>query len=117
MQSAEIEKTKLDRASQIVHDTLMERFEGEFVFDPIVATPYVDVYGGDGDFLYLQIYIVFDGDQKQLDTGWLVGFIDRLIPLFEAEGIEGFPSPAYVAKKEWPWLEKKLRKAGRLAIA
>lgn len=117
MQNAEAEKTKLDRASEIVRDTLMERFEGEFVFDPILAAPYVDIYGDDGDFLYLRIYIVFDGDQKRLDTGWTMRLIDRLIPMFEAEGIEGFPSPRFIAKKEWPRMERKLRKVGYLASA
>ena len=44
---------------------LTEPFQDEFVFDPIVVRPEID---HDGDE-YLEIYVVFDRDQKNLDPG------------------------------------------------
>ena len=64
------------RVAAIVRDWLTERFQDEFVFDPIIVEPEVD---HDGDE-YLKIYVVFDGDQKSLDPGWTLGLSRRIRP-------------------------------------
>ena len=71
----------------IVRETIAERFSSdEFVFDPIVVVPMVDEFGSDASGeTYLRIIIVFDGDQKRLDSRWTSSFIRRIRPkLIEA---------------------------------
>ena len=68
-----------ERISAIIKQHLAERFTDEFSFGPIVPVlriNYSDPEGRD----YLEIYIVFDGDQKDLDTKWTVGLPDRIRP-------------------------------------
>ena len=48
----------------ILQDLLRERFENEFEFGPIVVMPRFDEYGEE----YLHSYIVFNGDQKKLES-------------------------------------------------
>lgn len=94
----------------IVRETLAERFtNAEFVFDPIRVVPAVDEWGphASGED-YLEIFIVFDGDRKNLDPGWTSTLIRRLENKLIPAGIAEFPSPSWVAKSEWPWLERKL---------
>ena len=110
-----ISKSDYSKVSSIVGETLAERFAGEFVFDPIVVIPETDYL--DDDFKYLRIYIVFDGDQARLDPGWTAGLIRRLLPKLMAVGVDEFPSPSFVKKSDWPRVEKKLRKIGKLEIA
>lgn len=103
------------KVSSIIGETLAERFADEFVFDPIVVIPQTDYL--DDDFKYLRIYIVFDGDQKRLDPRWTSGLIRRILPKLMEEGVDEFPSPSFVKKSDWPRMEKKLRKTGKLGIA
>ena len=76
-----------DKVAGIVKDLLTERFRDEFVFHPIVVRPEID---HDGDE-YLEIYVVFDGDQKNLDPGWTLGLSGRIWPEVEAMGVPGVP--------------------------
>ena len=91
------------KVQTIVRETLAERFSSdEFVFNPIVVVPMVDEYGSDASGeTYLRIIIVFDGDQKRLDSSWTSGFIRRIRPKLIEAGIEAFPSPSWVEKSEW----------------
>ena len=102
---------QLDKVASIISDTLEERFGDEFVFDPIVVIPEVDDYGED-IFPYLDIYIVFDGDQTKLDPRWTGGhLIGLLMERMEEEiGIDEFPSPSFVAKSGWKRMERKLKR-------
>ena len=93
----------------IVRETIEERFKDEFVFDPIVVIPTYDEWGDGNGELYLEIIIVFDGDQKRLDPGWTVSLVRRIEPKLIAEGIEEFPSPTWVNKSEWRRISRKLR--------
>ena len=86
-----------DKVAGIVKDLLTERFQDQFVFDPIVVRPEID---HDGDE-YLEIYVVFDGDQKNLDPGWTLGLSRRIRPDLEALGVLGVPGISYVEKSEW----------------
>ena len=101
-----------EKVAEIVRKTLEERFADDFVFDPILVVPAIDEYGeGDGEE-YLQIMIVFDGDQKLLDPGWTSGLIRLIRPKLIKVGVEEFPSPSFIPKAEWPRMERKLHRAG-----
>lgn len=86
-----------DQVAGLVRCQLTERFADEFVFDPIVVVPKVD---HDGDE-YLQIYIVFDGEQAGLDAGWTAGLPVRIRPDLLALGVPNVPTPSFIAKPEW----------------
>ena len=92
-----------EKVQTIVRETIAERFSSdEFVFDPIVVVPRVDEFGSDASGeTYLRIIIVFDGDQKHLDSSWTSSFIRRIRPKF--------PSPSWVEKSEWWSLYPKWR--------
>ena len=85
------------KIENIVLEDLNERFAGKFVFSPILVEPYIT----DDGFKYLDISIVFDGDQKLLDPGWYANFIPRIWLKLEEAGIEGFPSTSLIEKSEW----------------
>ena len=97
------------RAEIIVRETLEDRFKGKFVFDPVLAVPAIDEFGGGDGSAYLRILIIFDGDQKQLDPGWTSGLIGRIEPKLIDAGIEEFPSPSFIEKSEWLSLNRKRR--------
>ncbi len=101
-----------EKVIAIVRKFLDERFtEDEFVFNPIVVIPTYDEWGphATGE-LYLRILVVFDGDQKNLDvrrTGELGMHVrEELLDL----DIEEWPNFSWIAKSEWPWLEKRERR-------
>ncbi len=100
-----------EKVQTIVRETIEERFSSdEFVFDPIVVVPMVDEFGSDASGeTYLRIIIVFDGDQKQLDSSWTSSFIRRIRPKLIEEGIEEFPSPSWVEKSDWQHVYRKWR--------
>lgn len=97
------------RVEIIVRETLEDRFKGTFVFDPVLAVPEVDEFGGGDGSAYFRILIIFDGDQKQLDPGWTSGLIGRIEPKLTDAGIEEFPSPSFIEKSEWLSLNRKRR--------
>ena len=86
-----------DKVAGIVKNLLTERFQDEFVFDPIIVEPEID---HDGDE-YLKIYVVFDGDQKNLDPGWTLGLSGRVWQEVAEMGVPGVPGISYVEKSEW----------------
>ena len=81
----------------LVKDLLIERFHERFVFDPIVVQHEID---HDGDE-YLDIYIVFDGDQKNLDPGWTIKIPGHIWPESIAIGVPSVPGISFVEKSEW----------------
>lgn len=97
------------RVEIIVRETLEDRFKGTFVFDPVLAVPAIDEFGGGDGSAYLRIVIIFDGDRKQLDPGWTSGLIGRIEPKLIDAGIEEFPSPSFIEKSEWLSLNRKRR--------
>lgn len=92
-----ITKQQADAIEKIVREILDERFNGQFVFDPIVVRNAVDHDGLD----YIRIYIVYTGDQEQLDPSWTAGFAGRLIPKLTALGIDEFPVKSFVDRPGW----------------
>lgn len=101
-----------ETAKSIVRKLLDGRFtEDEFIFDPIVVIPTYDEWGphATGE-LYLRILIVFDGDQKNLDVRWTGELGMRVREQLLEAGYEEFPNFSWIAKSEWPWLEKRERR-------
>lgn len=97
------------KVKSVVRQYLDERFTAdEFVFDPIVIIPTYDEWGphATGD-LYLRILIVFDGDQKNLDVRWTGELIGRVRDKLLEAGYAEWPNFSWIAKSEWPWLEKR----------
>lgn len=100
--------SKDDRA-QIVSVTrklLEDRFREDFVFDPIAAVPKIDEYGDE----YVEIYIVFDGNQKKLDPAWTHRLIGLIIDELDAGGVEllHIPGTSFVKNSDWKRLYRKL---------
>ncbi len=80
-----------------IKNLLTERFHDEFVFDPVVVRHEID---HDGDE-YLEIYVVYDGDQKNLDAGWIVRLSGHIWPESIAVGVPSVPGISFVEKSEW----------------
>lgn len=96
-----------DRAKivSITRRLLEDRFKDDFVFDPIAAVPKIDEYGDE----YVEIYIVFDGDQKKLDPVWTHRMTGLIIDELEAVGVALLQSPgeSFVKKSDWNRLYRK----------
>ena len=90
---------------ELIRALLEERFSEEFTFGPIVAIPRTDHDGQD----YLHTYIVFDGDQKNLDPRWTLRLSGRVWPHAEQLGFPAIPIQSFVEQSEWPDLEPHIR--------
>ena len=93
-----------DEIKELIQGLLRDRFDNEFEFGPIVVIPR---YDEDGD-RYLHSYIVFRGDQKNLDPIWTLRLSRRLWSRAEELGYPGIPIQAFVERSEWPAMEKSL---------
>lgn len=91
-----------DEVLQKVADLAREHMEShlgdKFVFDPIVVVPNID----HADEEYLHIYVVFDGDQAQLDSQCTRNLVWRIGPAMREMGIMSIPNESFVEKSEWP---------------
>ena len=115
MKQADFENTE-KVVTEFVKADLDGYFKGAFVFDPIRVEPQVD-YWGDGEE-YLEVIIVFDGDQELLSPRWTVGLTSRLRDKLEDEGIEAFPVTRFMEKSDWKGYERAMKKAkGNVATA
>lgn len=100
MQATPITKEVKEKVTNIVKETLAGRFtDDEFIFGPIIVQPKIDHYGDE----YIQIIIVFDGDQELLDPGWTLSLGRRIRPKMESEGIyvTNVLSKSFIEKSEW----------------
>ena len=86
-----------DRIVKIVRQLLFERFGDTFDFDPVIVEREFDQ---DGDE-YVHVYIVFDGDQAELDPSWTSTLSGRLWPQLAEMGFDNPPSKSFVEKSEW----------------
>lgn len=88
------------KVSAIVRDDLTERFKDEFTFDPIAVVEDIDEFIDD-EQEYIEIFIIFDGDQERLDSGWTSGLIRRIRPKLIEAGVPQVPIPTFIEKSEW----------------
>ena len=86
-----------NKIAGLVKDMLVQHFQDQFVFDPIVVRHEID---HDGDE-YLEIYVVFDGDYKKLSSRWRSEFGDRVWTESIAMGVPSVPGISFVEKSEW----------------
>ena len=95
---ATITREVTDAVAKLVGDALRERFKDDgLVFDPIIAERAVDHYGDE----YVDIFVIFDGEQKKLDARWINGLRMMLDPQMEELGITSIPGLSFVEKSEW----------------
>ena len=95
---ATITREVTDAVAKLVGDALRERFKDDgLVFDPIIAERAVDYYGDE----YVDIFVIFDGEQKKLDARWINRLWIMLDPQMEELGLAAVPSLSFVGKSEW----------------
>ena len=87
----------LDKVADIARDLLNERFGNDLVFDPVFAKSLVDHYGDD----YIQLYLVFDGDEKKLDLDWTIDMVFEMEPALNEIGVYDLPGKFFIKKSEW----------------
>ena len=93
-----------ERVREIVQSDLDEYYHRGIAFGPIIVEPEVDQVD-DRAPVYLDIKIIFDGDQKNLAPHWASGMIPRIRPKLMEIGVDEFPVPSFIAKNEWDeWL-------------
>ena len=92
-----ISKTVTNEVADAIGKVLRERFKDDFVFAPIIVESAISHYGDE----YLDIFIIFDGDQKKLDARWTSRLPLMLDPKLEKLGIDNVPIISYVEKSEW----------------
>ena len=95
------EKVKME---EMLRKALHERFQDDFVFDPIAVVQKIDHYGDP----YLHAAIVFDGNQDLLDPHFTGTFGRILEPKFMELGIQNPLVTSFIDKPSWN-RRKKLR--------
>ena len=93
----------IEKVEDFVRKDLEGRFRDEFVFDPIIANPELDWWGDE----FLHIYIVFDGDQKNLDSKWTLGIEGRLLDHLPDHEWPPGPGHSFIEKSEWKKIFKE----------
>ena len=93
----------IERVEDFVRKDLEGRFKDEFVFDQVIANPELDHYGDE----FLHIYIIFDGNQKNLDPRWTNGIEDRLLMQLPMGELANTPGHSFIEKSEWKRFHKE----------
>lgn len=93
----------IEKVEDFVRKDLEGRFQEEFVFDPIIANPELDWWGDE----FLHIYIIFDGEQKKLDSKWTLGIERRLLDHLPEHDWPPSPSHSFISKSEWRSIYKE----------
>lgn len=86
------------RVVDILREGLLdEKYQDHFAFGPIDVEERADY---EGQF-YLHVYIVFDGDESQLDPDWTSTLTTRIRPELIKRGLPVVVSKSFVAKSDW----------------
>jgi hypothetical protein len=93
----------IERVEDFVRKDLEGRFKDEFVFDQVIANPELDHYGDE----FLHIYIIFDGNQKNLDPRWTNGIEGRLLDQLPDGELPHTPGHSFISKSEWKRIYKE----------
>ena len=93
----------IEKVEDFVRKDLEGRFRDEFVFDPIIVNPELDWWGDE----FLHIYIIFDGDLKELDAKWTIGIERRLLGYVPEVELLNTPGHSFISKSEWKSLYKE----------
>ena len=93
-----------EEISRIVKEDLYQRFEGQFVFGPIISEEKTDMWGDP----YLDILIVFEGDLRDLDPYYTGGMSLRIGSQIESLGTEYPSSHGFMTRAEYEeWQERE----------
>ena len=87
----------LEKVADIARDLLNERFRNDLAFDPVLAKSLIDHHGND----YIQLYLVFDGDEKKLDLDWTIDMVFLMEPALNEIGVYDLPGKFFIKKSEW----------------
>lgn len=87
-----------EAVADIIRKILDDKFGDTLAFDPIIVRDAVDIIDGQK---YLNIMIIFDGDQKLLSPKWTVGLIGRVRREMAKVNIHEFPVMSFSEKSEW----------------
>lgn len=99
------------KVAGLMRKLLSERFQGDLVFDPIIVQSEFDEY----DDEYLHIYIIFDGDRKNLVPDKTIGLTSSIWQDVEELGYPNPPSRSFISKSSWEkTFSKKYRETGRV---
>lgn len=91
------------RVSDILEEGLLDgKYQNLFTFGPIDVEERADHEGQ----LYLHVYVVFDGDESQLDPDWTSTLTTRIRPELIKHGLPVVLSKSFVAKSDWESREK-----------
>lgn len=93
----------IHRVEDFVRKDLQGRFKDEFVFEPIIANSELDWWGDE----FLHIYIIFDGDQKKLDSKWTMNIEGRLLDHLSEGELPSTPGHSFISKSEWKSIYKE----------
>ncbi len=88
-----------EEITKFILEYLHEGFQDKFVFDPVVIAREVDQYGDD----YLRIWIVFDGNQDNLDPERTLALRVHLADTLDGMGIWPSFSTSYMGVDEWKY--------------
>ncbi len=94
----------LEKVSEIFAEKLKERFDGEFIFGPIVVKPAIGPYIDDE---IVRVLIVLDGDVRQLDPDFSLSLPILVSSQLQELGIENYPSLYFIEKSEWDYYERR----------
>ena len=93
----DITEELLEKVGEAVKVRLSELYGDSLTFDPVFVERKFDFYGED----YMHIYIVFDGDEKVLESKWRVGIEWLMRSDLDALGVKKSPSHSISKKSEW----------------
>ena len=93
----EMEAIMLETLAGLVKERLTALYDGKIKFDPVIVENKTDFYGED----YLHVYVVFDGDEKLLESKQPMPFSRIIDPELDEFGVEKTPSHSYSKKSEW----------------
>ena len=89
-----------DQVRTILQKELDQHYRQHPAFGPIIVYREVDEFDDDAP-AYINIKIIFDGDQNALDPYWNSGLIMRLRTELLKIGVTEFPIPSFIEKTEW----------------
>ena len=90
-------KLDTEKVEKLVREYLSKAFGDELIFDPIIVKRAID---HDGDE-FVDIYMVFEGDENALKPALTMGLTAHLRPHLIKMGFEMPPGRSFLLKSEW----------------
>ena len=87
---------QIEQVQELILDRLNKHHQNRVPFREVWAKPAIDM----DDFLFLDIWVIYDGDPQGLDPGMLNSFEPQISDELRKLGIEAKPSTSYVPASE-----------------